>query len=288
MKSRAFNKTLVSTLACLSTVFTPITGLARDCMTQPVTTINSKAIWQDGDAVGFKTKKLAVDADGAPNSYQVDGKGLSYTCDGVTATGSTPDTDPNWQAKCHAAWAKAVETKDYSGVRIFGFATGEKNVPIIQGNGDALPGLGYVSTTSVPVADGPKDTQRHYVDATIIPYIVLPGSFLARFHVKPGDIAVLYRPKTQTLAYAVYADGGKLGEGSVKLHQNLGSKPIVKIHGVSRAKAGIEDEVYILTFPGQTTQPTVDAKAWVTEMEAKGQATFQAWGGLERLKVCFK
>jgi hypothetical protein len=31
------------------------------------------------------TPGLAVDADGAPDSYRVDGKGLSFTCDGVFA-----------------------------------------------------------------------------------------------------------------------------------------------------------------------------------------------------------
>ena len=42
-------------------------------------------VWTEGKAVLFKSSKLNVDADGAPNSYLVDGKGLSYTCDGVVA-----------------------------------------------------------------------------------------------------------------------------------------------------------------------------------------------------------
>src|ERR1035437_11016402 len=41
--------------------------------------------WRAGQAVGFTSAGLAVDADGAPNSYLVDGKGLSDTCDGVVA-----------------------------------------------------------------------------------------------------------------------------------------------------------------------------------------------------------
>src|SRR5580700_3620570 len=36
-------------------------------------------------AVAFETHGLAVDADGAPNSYLTDGNGLSETCDGVVA-----------------------------------------------------------------------------------------------------------------------------------------------------------------------------------------------------------
>lgn len=63
------------------------------------TTALSQAMCGTGGVV-FSTKELKVDADGAPNSYLVNGEGLSYTCDGMTAVGSTPDTDPKgWQKK---------------------------------------------------------------------------------------------------------------------------------------------------------------------------------------------
>lgn len=40
-----------------------------------------------GIARAFRSPRLDVDADGAPNAYRLDGKGLSYTCDGVSALG---------------------------------------------------------------------------------------------------------------------------------------------------------------------------------------------------------
>jgi len=137
--------------------------------------------WTKGDAVLFRTPKLNVDADGAPNSYLVDGKGLSYTCDGVVAVENgqrvTPKTDKaHWQEKCRAAWTKAVASGDYSGVAIFGFLTDKQGVPLVQGERDPLPQMGYVSATSVVVPGAPDDAQRRYVDATRIPYVVLPGS----------------------------------------------------------------------------------------------------------------
>src|SRR4051812_27657769 len=55
------------------------------------------------------TPGLAVDADGAPDSYRVDGKGLSFTCDGVFALVNgvvhTQKNDPqHWQALCTQHW----------------------------------------------------------------------------------------------------------------------------------------------------------------------------------------
>ena len=53
------------------------------CSAQPDQAFGGVATSRVGNGVVFKTRGLAVDADGAPNSYRVDGKGLSYTCDGV-------------------------------------------------------------------------------------------------------------------------------------------------------------------------------------------------------------
>ncbi|HBT68080.1 MAG TPA: hypothetical protein DEB63_07345 [Agrobacterium sp.] len=258
------------------------------------TTALSQALCGTGGVV-FTTKELKVDADGAPNSYLVNGEGLSYTCDGVTAVGSTPDTDRNgWQKKCRDAWKKAVATGDYSKVRIFGFSKDENNRRIVQKAGDPLPGKAFITETSVSVPDGPAGTQRHWVDANEIPYVVLSGSFVRKYGVKGGDIAVVYRPATKRFAYGVYADGGKLGEASVRFHQDIGNNPLVNKGGVLRAKSGIADEkrnkdpipVITVVFPGKTSHPTVDAKKWRAEIAAMGKEQFDKWGGIEKLIEC--
>jgi hypothetical protein len=61
----------------------------------------------------------------------VDGNGLSFTCDEVTAIDSTPDADPkHWQEKCRAGWARTCATGDYSNLRIFGFQTDSQNTEL--------------------------------------------------------------------------------------------------------------------------------------------------------------
>lgn len=261
---------------------------AFECIPTIIGNYNNKTVWKSEKGVGFISRALMVDADGAPNSYRVDGKGLSYTCDGLTAIGSTPDTDPdNWEKKCQQGWASAKRTGNYSGLRIFGFQTDASGKPIIQKEGDPLPNQAYISTTSVAVPDGPAGTQRRWVDATQIPYVVLSDKFVKTLGVKPGDIAVVYRPSTNKLAYAVYADGGKLGEASVRLHQDIGNDPMkIDRRGVQRAKRGLEDKTLTLVFPGKTTTPTVDAVKWRAEIQQVGAQALAEWGGLSKLQAC--
>ena len=93
--------------------------------------LDSNRVKKVGDAIVFTSPRLNVDADGAPNAYRLDGKGLSYTCNGVVAVENgkrvTPTSDPaNWQKKCNAAWKQALQSGDYSNVAIFGFQTGKQ------------------------------------------------------------------------------------------------------------------------------------------------------------------
>lgn len=242
-------------------------------------------------AIIFSSTHLEVDSDGAPNAYRLDGNGLSYTCDGVVAIEGgkrvTPESNPhNWVAKCNSAWKLARKTNDYSKVAIFGFSTDSNNRPIIQGPGDPFPGLAFISTTSVKIPDMPEGKQRKQIDATKIPYIVLSETFVKKFGVKPADVAVAYRPSTGAIAYAVFGDSGRLGEGSVKLHSDLGHNPISIVNGVERANNGIDDKVVIVVFPSSTTTQTVDATVWNREIKESGKLQLDKFGGIARLKAC--
>ena len=278
-------------LAAVAVSAMPAIATAQNCpKTNAATAFNGVRPWTLGNAVGFVTSKLNVDADGAPNSYRVDGKGLSFTCDGVVGIVNghrvTPDSDPkHWQAICREKWAQAQQSQDFSSVSIFGFLT-ENGKPVVQKEGDPLPGAAYISTTSMSVPNTPDKTQRHWVDANEIPYIVLSGSFSQAFHVGHGDIAIVYRPSTQKMAFAVFADGGKLGEASVRLHKDIGNNPISTSGGVERAKLRIEDRVLTIVFPGKTTHGTTDANAWRNEIQQLGQQVLQEFGGIARVKKC--
>jgi hypothetical protein len=240
-------------------------------------------------ALIYSTPILNVDADGAPGSYRLDGNGLSYTCDGVAAIENGRPLKvgaPNWQEKCQAAWKAARVSGDYSKVHIFGFAVDTTGAPLIQKEGDPLPGEAFVSTTFVEVTQAEPKTQRRYVNAMTIPYVVLPESVRHHFGVKDAAVAVVWRPKRDKLTFAVFADtGGNLDEGSVRLHEELGGTPLTGKQ-IKRAKQRIEDPVTIAVFPDQAVSPRLDAADWRAAIERAGREALDAWGGIQRLKLC--
>lgn len=266
-------------------------GAQSDCG-RPADTQAGKP-WKSDQAFVFETQRLAVDADGAPNSYLVDGNGLSDTCDGVLAIINgqrvTPASDPaHWLALCRKAWADAVASGDYSGVAIFGMLTDKQHRPIVQQAGDPLPGKGYISTTSMSIAHTPDGTQRHWVDAVQVPYVVLPSSFTSTNHVRTGDLAAVYRPKTGAVAYGVFADEGGFGEASVRLHRDLGNEPITNPRppAAPRARRGIDEPMITVVFPGVNVPGMPDAEAWHAAIQSAGKTALEHWGGVERLKTC--
>jgi len=246
--------------------------------------------WLAGGAVGFTTKTLEVDADGAPGSYLVDGNGLSYTCDGVVALvdgvrQTAKNNKQHWQELCRDGWKQAQASGDYSQLAIFGFMATDKG-PVVQKEGEPLPGKAFITTTSVAVPGTPEGTQRHFVDAVAIPYVVLPDSFVREHHIKPGSVAAVYWPAQHAFAFGVYGDGGDLGEASVRLHTDLGHDPMVIHGGVKRAKSDISSAVTTLVFPAVATHPTTDSAAWRAEIATLGNQALDAWGGKARLAAC--
>ena len=238
------------------------------------------------------TPGLAVDADGAPDSYRVDGKGLSYTCDGafavVDGVAHTQKNDPaQWQALCAQYWTQAKASGDYSKLKIVGFLKNAQGAPVVQRAGDPLPGAAYVTTTTLTIPGQPDDVQRRYVNASEIPYVVLSPSYAQHNHLALGDVVAVYRPKTGRIAFGVYGDCCSLGEASVRLHQDLGADPLVtKADGSRRAKRGIADRVVFVALTGAHTKPVLDASAWRSEIGAKGQAALAALGGEAAVKAC--
>ena len=234
---------------------------------------------------------LAVDADGAPDSYRVDGKGLSFTCDGVFAVVNgvvhTQKNDPqHWQALCTQHWNEAQRTGNFSQVKIVGFlAAGGQ--PVVQREGDPLPGEAYVTTTSLTIPGTPDRAQRHYVNASEIPYVVLSTAFATHHRLRLGDLVAVYRPKTGAVAYGVYGDCCSVGEASVRLHQDLGTDPIVvTADGTRRAERGLADRIELVPLTGTHAQPTLEAVVWRAEIKAKGDSALKTLGGVAAIKAC--
>jgi hypothetical protein len=189
---------------------------------------------------------------------------------------------------CRKAWIEAQSSGDFSQVAIFGFLKDKQNRPVVQSAGDPLPGKAYITTTTLTVPETRAGTQRHWVDATKIPYVVLPRFLTGEYGVAPGDLAVVYRPRTDAVAFGVFGDAGDVGEASVKLHRDLGNEATTKRNGVTRANKGIHDPVVTLVFPGINVQGSPDAETWNRGIQQSGAATLEKWGGRARLQECGK
>jgi len=278
---------------CLIAIAGTASGQPLGCPATPSgAAIGGVQPWKLDSAVGFTAPRFHVDADGAPDSYRVDDRGLSYLCDGsvgiVNGKAVNPPA-PNWNRICLDAWRAARASGDYGRLRIFGMLTGPGNVPAVQQPGDPLPGLAYISTTTLAVPDAPRGTQRRYVNSRTVPFYVLPSRFAQASGIRLGAVAAVYRHRNRALAFAVYADagpGGQLGEGSIRLHLDLGNDPIIDRSGTPRAKRSISDRVSVIAFPGVNAPATIDTPAWLETIRSRAEAAFRKWGGEDRLRAC--
>lgn len=171
-------------------------------------------IWQiAGSSAFFYEAGMSIDADGAPNAYNPDNTGL----DDLENAGDGAE----W-------WALAVD---------------EHGQPILQGPNDPFPGF-YISMTAL--ADRTKDRTdpSRFVDASKIPYIVLPGQVMRQTGARLGDFAVVFNQRNAKFSYAIFADiGPAVGEGSVALAENLGISS-------SARRGGTRGDILYLVFPG--------------------------------------
>ena len=122
-----------------------------------------------------------------------------------------------------------------------------------------------------------RTNPRRYVNAEAVNYIVLPRGL--NFCAKLGDYAVVIRPKTGAIGYALYADVGParhIGEGSIALAKALGIPSNAKTGGVAN---GI---VYIV-FHGSAKALSL----FQPDIDRAGAELFANWGGLERAQASF-
>ncbi len=148
-------------------------------------------IWRSPDSRAFFfISGMTIDADGAPNAYHPDDTGL----DELVNAGSSVHWD--------------------------GIITDSDGNPLIQEDDDPFPGY-YISCTSLE--DETKDfaDSARYVDATKIPYVVLPEDVAERGGARLGDFALVMNLNNGKSSFAIYADIGTLGEGSIALADAL-------------------------------------------------------------------
>jgi hypothetical protein len=203
-------------------------------------------IWQLQDSQAFFFfSGMTIDADGAPNAYNPDDTGLDEL-----ANAGAPG---HWN----------------------GIITGQDGIPLIQQKSDPFPGY-YISCTSLSDKTKNFTDPTGYVDASMIPYVALPQDLADREGVRLGDLAIVMNLRNGKSSFAIYADIGTLGEGSVALAEALGIR--------SDARRGGEHEgILYLFFPGSgNLQPRA-----IGEIQSAGeQLMLHHAGRLKDLSSC--
>lgn len=203
-------------------------------------------IWQLPDSQAFFfVSDMTIDADGAPNAYNPDDTGLDEL-----ANAGTPG---HWN----------------------GIITDRDDNPMIQQESDPFPGY-YISCTSLSDKTKKFTDPTAYVDASRIPYVVLPQVIADRGGVRLGDFAVVMNLRNGKSSFAIYADIGTLGEGSVALAEALGIR--------SDARHGGEHEgILYLFFPHSgNLQPRT-----IVEIQSEGEKlVLYDSGGMKKISSC--
>ncbi len=202
-------------------------------------------VWRLPDSPAFFfVAGMAIDADGAPNAYNSDDTGL----------------DELANAGAPARWN--------------GIITDKHGDPLIQQENDPFPGY-YISCTSLSDETKKFTDPTAYVNASKIPYVVLPKDVADRGGARLGDFAVVINLRNGKSSFAIYADIGTLGEGSVALANSLGVSSDAR-HG------GQSDGILYLLFPASgNLRPRS-----IVDIQNEGAKQLSRWGGMERLSSC--
>ncbi|MBZ5699673.1 MAG: glycoside hydrolase family 75 protein [Acidobacteriia bacterium] len=230
---------------------------SRSCSSEPLLNfqvshdgepVREVPIWQlPGNTAFFYESGMTIDADGAPNAYHPDNTGLDDL-----ANAGVPG---HWQ----------------------GLAKNEDGEPFVQGPDDPFPGY-YVSATALSDRTKPVNDPARYVDASKIPFIVLPGGLARQLGARPGDFAAVFNLQNGKNTYAIFGDVGpfdRIGEGSMALAENLGIRSSARNGGARRG-------ILYLVFPGSGNgRPRP-----IEEINAETETLLQAWRGTMRLTAC--
>jgi hypothetical protein len=205
----------------------------------------------------FVTRHMAVDADGAPNAYHPDDKGLDRLANAGFPGG-------NWTSILVADPTNSTQ-------------------PFTQKSG---PFVGFfLSRTTLEDRTRPATDAARYVDATQVPYFVFPSAFhrLAGTGTL-GDLGIAMNLTSGETTPFVVADIGPaqaaLGEVSIRLAEKLGGRNVSP-----RTGAGIpRGEFLYVVFPGSRRQPAWPVPA--AEMDRATSDLLAATGGLDAIRAC--
>jgi hypothetical protein len=211
----------------------------------------------DSTAYFYVVNRISIDADGAPNAYHPQDRGI----DALANAGF-----PN------GAWRSILVVDPRN-----------PNRPFVQPDGE-FAGF-FVSMTTLQDLTLPATDIHRYVDATQIPYLVFPGAFFAM----PGtglfgDIALGRQIRSGKERAAIVADKGPrnapLGEVSIRLAENLGGSNVNPRNG-----AGVPRGPFLyVVFPRTKSNPPWPLTT--EQIQQRAQSLLTALGGWERILPC--
>ena len=128
--------------------------------------------------------------------------------------------------------------------------------------------------------------QHKYVDATQIPYIVVPGDRSVLKHVNKGDFAIAFNTLTGRIVYGIYAEvgpAGSIGEASIEAVDIVHALPVGKTHAW---EGGVDSRsVIYAVFPGTKKNPKWPIS--VHDIVAAAANAFDSWGGFDKLRQLY-
>ena len=220
--------------------------VGRDQGDQEAQRFYDVTVWKSPNGRAFFfISGMTIDADGAPNAYNPDDTGL----------------DELANAGAPARWNGLVTDRDGN--------------PLTQQDSDPFPGY-YISCTSLSDKTKTFDDPTGYVDASMIPYVALPKDVADWGGAQLGDLAIVINLRNSKWSFAIYADIGTLGEGSVALADVLGIRSDAR-HG------GESDGILYLLFPGSgNLQPRT-----IGEIQNEGEKSLlDHWSGSKGSYSC--
>jgi hypothetical protein len=215
-------------------------------------------VWQLLDRQAFFfISGMTIDADGSPNAYHPH----DAADDAADDTADDAGLDE---------LANAGKPGDWNGI-----ITDRDGDPLIQQERDPYPGY-YISCTSLSDKTKTFTDPTRYVDASKIPYVVLPQEVADRGGARLGDFAVVVNLGNGKSSFAIYADIGTLGEGSVALANALGIQSDAR-HG------GESDGILYLVFPGSGNR----RPRTIGEIQSAGEKLLMdQWDEMTKVSSC--
>jgi hypothetical protein len=190
---------------------------------------------QNNPVYAYETTHAAIDADGAPNAYHPND--LHKNCKHDAHTGLECLANAGYP---NTSWWKDVLVPDSHDV----------SKAFLQPSG---PFQGFfVSMTKLQQPQGDQFATSTYVDATDIPYVVIPSGFnMSHYGVGMGDVGIATHLDSGLVATFIVGDYGggsdaKLGEASIALFEKLGGQNLNPRNGAGVPPGKIQ---YII-FPG--------------------------------------